>query len=137
MIEEVPAFTQYDGFTYTAAAIADVGKEPGHKGFIGTSPLGITGAISYSYTAGGGEGGSGGEYHIHWLGSTGIVPGVGSQLTAQVMSNAARNNASVRLVIDEGDSAQQFWASMGFETGSHGYAQMSAEDVAQWVKNVK
>jgi hypothetical protein len=127
-------FTRSDGFTYTATAINDLGRNPDHKGFIGTSPEGITGAISYSYTPG--ADGTGGEYHIHWLGSTGIVPGVGSQLTAQVMRNAAKNNAAVSLVVDENESAQQFWASMGFESPT-GTPTMNASDVAQWVENVK
>jgi hypothetical protein len=134
MSDEDPNFYSAPGTTHTALAITSTAQE-GNKGLLGTSPNGITGAVSYEFTPATGE--TEANYHINWLGSTGIAPGVGTQLTAQVLRNAATNNASVSLVVSDQEGTPEFWEGLGFVTGRDGYARMSASDVAQWVENVK
>lgn len=99
------------------------------NGLVATNADGLVlGAIAYTKNPG--------DYHIEFLGSTGLVKGVGSQLVIPVMERAAADGAKVTLLAaPTSTSAGPFWESVGFE-GPGAHREMVPADVKAWVANI-
>jgi hypothetical protein len=125
-------FANDQGVLLTRAALRQRHGRGTMNGLAATNPDGqVLGAIAYNKNPG--------DYHIEFLGSTGLVKGVGSQLTIPVMEQAAADGAKVTLMVAAGsDSAGPFWESMGFQRDSatSNNATMQPDDVQAWVNNL-
>lgn len=122
-----PEFDADEGVGMARSALSDV--ETGSKALIAKTKNGIAGIISYDYDP------DSKMYMIHHLGTTGIARGVGTQLAAQVMVQAASNGAGVEFEAAQNDTAPDFWSSLGFDVTNPGHVVMSASDVGAWMRD--
>jgi hypothetical protein len=124
-------FQNDDGVRLTHHALDQRHGRGTMNGLAATNPDGVVlGAIAYNKNPG--------DYHIEFLGSTGLVKGVGSQLVIPVMERAAADGAKVTLKVAGTKSAASFWESLGFERDweSATGATMQPADVQAWVANL-
>jgi hypothetical protein len=134
-------FEADDGVVLTRYALNQRHGKGTMRGMAATDPDGVVlGAVAYNQrppqTVGGEQ--FPGDYRIEFLGSTGLVKGVGTQLMIPVMRQAAADGASVSLKIANTLSAPLFWKSLGFEREWAGTdsSSMTAPEVQAWVANL-